>query len=481
MSIVKLNKKKVLFFLLWLILLLFFLTIRPLDIFDTDDWLYAEEARHPWPIWKAYEPTRLVPQVMLSFCTSLARYIIFPICGNITISLRVAYAVFVSAVLVCYFIGLDKELEVGTNHDILVSVIIFLLHFTIYKTSHVFASTSVTNIFFYTLPAIINFLTVMYLERNKDNYSDKVVKLKAFLLIYLTINSNMYASIILVSYVLSSIIIICFNNVIRQKKAIFEMLKSINFLFVFTIILWFGSMFFEYLGGRSKVFNNDNTIGAFFYNVAWVIQKNLSFFKEYSLVFGVVACSIVILYFIMICKHKASGFRTIFKYLLCIVICWTFITLLCSIGGLKYYATRYDVKICTVVYFLMILNYMAKVAVINDHGTIIPLCGILTFVLAAEIMFRINYYPYYNNRNYNAQIVNEINEDIISQIVSGASKRQKSFEVHVPKYDREDNWPIATYGDKRFIKTLYLYGVIDYEPEIIIVPDITINKKYGLE
>ena len=63
--------------IIFLSMLLFFLRIHPLIIYDADDWLYASYFRLPIPIWNDWNPSRVFPEIFMPLCSTLAVYLIY--------------------------------------------------------------------------------------------------------------------------------------------------------------------------------------------------------------------------------------------------------------------------------------------------------------------------------------------------------------------------------------------------------------------
>ena len=76
---VKLNRKKIVIWSMFMgaifvFVLMFFTQIHPIIIFDTDDWCYAYIHRSALPLWKAWNPIRIFPEVFMPLVSMIGVY-----------------------------------------------------------------------------------------------------------------------------------------------------------------------------------------------------------------------------------------------------------------------------------------------------------------------------------------------------------------------------------------------------------------------
>lgn len=88
--------------MLFLLLVLFFTKITPLVVFDSDDWLYVSYRRMPVPIWGHWNPSRVLPELLMPFVSSLGALVLYPLTGDYMGALTLVFAVTVSLVIVVY-------------------------------------------------------------------------------------------------------------------------------------------------------------------------------------------------------------------------------------------------------------------------------------------------------------------------------------------------------------------------------------------
>ena len=91
----------------------FFSTVHPIVISDTDDWLYSYEARNAIPIVHLWNPTRVLPEILMPFVTRICAYGIYPFFKSTGIfhCLTVTYAITVSLFQLLLLFQLSKLLK----------------------------------------------------------------------------------------------------------------------------------------------------------------------------------------------------------------------------------------------------------------------------------------------------------------------------------------------------------------------------------
>ena len=59
-------------------LCVFFSVVHPLQVWDGDDWLYISWRRNAYPIWKAWNPSRILPETFMSMVAGVGVYAVYP-------------------------------------------------------------------------------------------------------------------------------------------------------------------------------------------------------------------------------------------------------------------------------------------------------------------------------------------------------------------------------------------------------------------
>ena len=243
--------------LLFLYLMIFFTSIHPLVIYDSDDWLYISYRREALPNIHEWNPTKVLPETLLPFVSDIGAHIIRPFIGDYIFSLTVAYTLTGSTLILIWFvlvyILLEKKFSALHLSGIMSCLLFLFLCFSIYRrdwnqNSYMFWARNLNCFFNYVIPGLVNSSIVIFLLRN-DYKELKGIKLGFLILVtYLAIFSNLFHSAILATFVAS--------RMLFSIKTIRKGLKDycLNFWYeILVIVLWLISAMFEAGGGRAAV------------------------------------------------------------------------------------------------------------------------------------------------------------------------------------------------------------------------------------
>ena len=120
-------------------LFLFFTKIHPIIFFDTDDWLYIQHMRNAIPIWKDWNPTRILPETLLPLFSNIGIIIFMPLTNNVVLSLTLIHGLVVSILITiytyCFFNLIRKKFELNDFVSICVTILFYTkIHFSSRKT-----------------------------------------------------------------------------------------------------------------------------------------------------------------------------------------------------------------------------------------------------------------------------------------------------------------------------------------------------------
>ena len=162
------------------------------------------------------------------------------------------------------------------------------------------------------------------------------------------------------------------------------------------------------------------------------------------------------LWFIKVGKNSSVCFT---RYLLSGVLTTGYLVLLCTVVN-SGYIIRPDVFLAIAFWGIIIL--MVCIRELLDYYNkgqilIIPASIVLVicFLLTSNSYSVINF----NGLTYDSS--KAVMNDIISQFRTAEENGLDEMDLYVPKFDAEDNWPLATYAGERFSRSLYIHGVID--------------------
>lgn len=481
-SIKSFNKNEnIIFFLFFLFFVFFFLFVHPIILFSSDDWTYLYLTRYGVPDSSLWNPTRVLPEILMPLCSDFAISFIYPFNKDFFASLTLVFAIVVSASIAFYIYSfcnlLKKTIKTDKFNIICISLGFVFLHFLIFhienaNNQHLFFSDSPTNYFFYTIPncmcSIWGFLVLK--EGNVTSLWNTLSRCKKGLFIlftYLCILSNLFPNTIIISLV-SSIIAINFVETffIKKTTSIILFLKN-NRFDILVLTLWGIVALFELAGGRASQVTNDKSLYALLAESFGYLKEFLSKTNKnvFYLLGGIVIAIIYIKLFYTDENKKRKIIRTVLSLLFAAIISFPLTILLCS-KSIPIYITRADVLfviITPIIYSAIILLY-AIATEIKNISICLPL---FIFLLMSKTIsegrtFRDTHdkVPYYYRT---------INKDTFSQIEKGVSQNRDTIAIYMPYEVMKDGWPTAEYHGERMTNALRKYGIIS--------PDMTIEVR----
>jgi hypothetical protein len=460
----------------------FFTKIHALVLFDTDDWVYASFYRQAIPIWKNWNPSRILPETFMPISTTLAVVLIFPICNNFIQATTIMYAIIVSlfiAIYVYYFMKLLKTIyNLPLYNNILITIIFLLFHFLIFRKNstynkYLFFAENVTCYFYYIIPALLNCTLVMYLmikRIKKENLSKNSF---IILLIYLAIFSNLFHSIILATYI-ASILLLEIIKKIKNKTKIKDFIKT-NLGNIVILITWGISQIFELNGGRSSGYNS-----AFIPNFIQTLKSLFNTMKNCNKYFIVLSAIILIFSIILLIKDKKIKNIICYNIIFSGAFTLIYLILVCSKVA-PVYITRPDI-IFGAVFFGFLLVFLGLGYISKRYPKIINICPLLIFIIYFEINTFGNTFCESNQApSATSEQCIAIDNYIINQIIEADNQGLTEANIKVPKFNyfTNDNWPIATYS-QGYSYTLYEYGFIKNKITITYTVDESLNDFFGV-
>ena len=481
--------------MIWILLIIFFGSVNPLFIFDMDDWTNIAQFRAALPIWGAWNPIKVLPEILMPATGKLSVWFIMPIVGSYFEALSWGMSIVLSTVITVYIFLFSKFVSHWTDSfyvRMVLSVLFLLLHFIVFInyddgsgfTEHFFYQFNATCIFNYTIPWLVNEICVFSLIISKyKSFDKKAYKYSLYLLMYLSVFSNLYTSIVLVSYLLAEMMI-C---VIVQKKEghsfikeFPHIIKSFGYSKMIFIMLWLLSLGFELSGGRAKGFEQG-------INIFRRIKDTITFFFiAMERVNGVVRVAVIIailsgVLISIISKKRDEENR---EYLqICVIIAMTlifhviYLIVLSSVVSPSYVGGTESIG--AIYCWLFVLLFVSVLHVSKGRYTKSAdlVFVLLIIVIGNKVIFG---EQEYKNLSYNYRQSRLITEDIIDQYVYADRNLIKNPEIHVPLYDGS-GWPLSY--DKignRVSYTLYQHDIVNTYISASFVGDKEKNNQFGV-
>lgn len=482
------------FFMIFAGLFIFFVVVHPLIIYDTDDWIYIAHTRQALPLWEEWNPTRILPETLMPFCADLGVDIIFPFTGDYIGSLALSFAVILCVFIIAYFYFFVKllrsKLNLNLQKELSVLFVLALFHFLIYNSQpkgnmHMFSEANVTCIFFYTVPALLNSALVLYLygKEETDMFGGKgsyIHKGILILLIYLSINSNMFQNIIFIAFVGTRLLDNLLCRIKGGRDGIKILLKK-NIVWILVLLCWFISLYYEANGGRAGGFGEDSFIN----NIPECLKllKNLVFFRMNRMFIKVSAVFVFAAFVIYILQKGKNEldkayFRIVLYGMSCYLITVLYTVLLCAKTSPKY-MDRSGVIFGMSFYMFLVIMASLSYILVRCPKTLLAV-PLFIFIIFNETVSDSRSFKFLNAPQYRERLCREIDNDIIEQMKDADKKGLEEMTLYVPKYDSDDNWPIATYGGDYIVNALSKHNIVDRYIRVTIKPSKKMNKKYNL-
>lgn len=479
------TKSNILFLgLIFAFFFIYFSIIHPVVISDADDWLLCCFFRPSIPLWGYWNPARIFAEVFMPLASKIAAYTIFPITGDIFGAFTIMYAL-VLAFVITSLMYLVYSLFYAQNQNKFLSalyVFCFIIsHFLMFRcwngsNINMFSTTNACTFFYYVIPNLINCIFVLLImikqKKGEPLFCKNILQNSLLIvLIYFCIFSNIWASIISISFICAFMAKKLFTE--------FKSTKSIaikNYYFEIAIlVVWLVSQIFELNGERAAVIQTSffaeikNVIINLFYNFVTKINQLYIIFVIITFILGIFA-------FFKNKEHKEE----IFTLVGATFIFTAYIVLSCSRTGARY-ASRPDVIYGAFFFFQLVLLIMLDKVMANFKllQNILPLC---LLVLMLHIDTVGNTFIEHNDLRTRPEIINKLNNDIVAQMQKAEANGEETVDIYVPYFpQRSDNWPYTYYIGARFTNMTYEYGLINkYITVSNIIPTNDKNIELGI-
>lgn len=455
---------------------IFFAVIHPMYIYISDDWLYISYRRIAAPVWGAWNPAKVLPETIVPFMSSVAVYMLYPLTHDYFNSLMYVHAFFATVFLVVYvymFYRLCvKKFCLDQMTAWLLSSVFIAFHFFIYcskleKNIHVFYSICVNEFFNYPVPALLNMTIVLYFMGGSDVESDFITndncfikKGMVFVALYFAIFSNLFHSIILMSYVFGRLL----QGIIRILKKEGDLIWFIKkyLLHLSCVVMWIVCLIFEANGMRA-----DEQYGKSI-DVIQTFTNFLLFFRKINYIILILSIIVLIAGFIAYLlnskKENADMDESVYRELgtaavFCIFINSVFLIMLCSVTGAGY--IERSTVIISVMLEIIMLIFISGIYLIKRFEflkILIPLALLILPTTSAAFhgekgrIFKDCF-------NADPKLIYEMDNYILDQIIEADVGGKSEVVLNLPKWYGEAEWPFPDYFNEIISTTLYRQGI----------------------
>jgi len=476
-------------------LLVFFLVYRPITLDNMDDWTYISFTRSAVPKWNYWNPSRVLPEILMPFCAQLGVWFILPIVGDyvlsVTIALNVVFCLLITLYICAAVYLLKTQMKTSLGLTVLLGVLFLILHFRSWMSlwipsRHLFYSWSATTCFYYTAPALVNIVLVLLLEslRNgQDFWTDDHLISKGFLIaaLYLAMFSNLFSSVILAVYAGCCVLENTAKRLIgKEPKG--KWLKE-NALHIGILFMWLVSAVFELSGGRARSMESKTALLDRVKDTVVALLETIERMEDTT--FWLCAVLIAVGFAAAILSRKkekeASCYLTLLlRHLLCAGITLVYLIVL-SASTESVYIERMDVLLGVV--FHILLGAMLSLAyLIRKWKKLVLVVPLTVFIIGFDVLFGIESFAHSTTGQIPAKTCMQINQALMQQIMEAENQKLDTVTIKVPQGDQQaSNWPYTTNMGGRMIDTLRNHGMIEHLQAIYVEPDPDFYTAFDIE
>lgn len=289
---------------IFLLMIWFFSVWCPLTLYDADDWKYISYSRIPLPMWKGWNPSRVLPETLMPLAGKISGKIAsyfsldFVYATTIVSSIICASTITLMCYLVfrCLCIRKNKDVYVSLTMEILFLIGCFLIFRNRSGSCYLFNASNVCCVYFYIIPGILNAIVILFLMQFEDwekQYRNSTLtkKILFYVIIYFCVFSNLFHSGMLVVYISITVLIKLYINKNEVGQKFYEVIYE-NKESIFIILMWIVAVIFELSGGRAGAVGNDEGI-----NIILSIKQLVALIKAMNKFFLLllIACTIYVL------------------------------------------------------------------------------------------------------------------------------------------------------------------------------------------
>lgn len=475
------------------IMYVYFVQIHPLVVYNADDWTYIGSMRQgAYPQWGAWNPTRVLPEVLMPLCGSVAAHFVYPLTGDYLRSITLVAGGVVSLFTAIYMYMFGKVLErkrgLPLSRSLLLTTLLFVLHFLALRSGqegnmHLFYSYSLTCYFNYFIPNVLNCILVLYLilddaladgwDRLRRGYYSRHAVRYGFLAaaMYFALFSHLYCSAILAAYIGGQLLMELIK--LPGRKTTLRACLRANCLRLGFILCWCAVQIFEMNGGRADMLADEDASALELIGqtarALWGFRTSLN--RVFVLLTALTVLAAAAVFFLGRRKNRgavkdSAGLRQL--CLLCLQggLLLVYLVLVCSRAAISG-VTRPDVLFGAFFYGLLAAAMCA--AFLMERA---PVSALGLPVLIAVLFFQIDT----GGRTFldsttgyvHPTVCAAVCEDVIDQFVQADEAGMTQMVLFVPQYDTADNWPYSVaFCGERISNTLYEHGVITRHIEVV--------------
>ena len=473
---------------------IFFYFAHPIVILDADDWQYVSYSRLPIPYTGYWNPSRILPEILMNICGSTALLVYRAgLLGYIESQILI-FAIVVSLFIAFYVTELIKFLKekfcMAPWTACVCGAVFLAMHFIVFRKTaennlYMFYSYDMCCYFYYTISALLNCTLVMYFWRTgvlNDFFSknDIVQKIFIAIAIYFSVFSNLFNSIILVAYL--GIYFLYSLICSLKKKTVFSAFLKKQLAPILIILLWLLAVYCDGNGGRagngwdSRNFLSDLLLD---FNYLFLILKSFSY------AFYTILALVILGFILVIATHSDSkdNQREFLSFIIYNIasafIIILFLVLLCARVNTGYFLRPQVMFGFIFSMFVILIGCIAYIVSYWKPAKYLLLPALLVMLILCNTKGVT--YAYSNPMNLPEKVCISVDNDLIDQMVNADKSGTEKTYIYVMDTGVDDNWPHTAFIGYALKQTLLKHGIIQRNFGIIPEMSTEFNERNGIE
>lgn len=458
----------------------FFIVLHPIPIMDEDDVIYTVLSRKAIPIPGAWNPSRMMPELLSSLCGNLAGLCAALHLGRF-ISCQVAVlGLMLAALITVYAYSLKRLLETrfrfGPFPAVCLTLLFLLLHFLVFRSAdsrnlYMFHTYDQCCVFFYTMPALLCCsLVMLFMAEEKDTQLTGKQPLRESMLVlvlYFAVFSNLFGSAVLAAYAFFRAV----RGFLSERKA--------GAVWVGVVILWVLAAVLEATGGRAG-----GGAGLPLITGLGLAAGELGkLFGKTALLFRLLVLAALLAAFVLLAAEKNKESRKSGLSFVGGILVWAFpnalFLLLLSAAVNPKYAGRPEAMF-TMLFTVMLLMVLSFAAVVRRWPRTALLLPIALLFVYSMTNTRFLTFADSNPLELDGHLAVAVENEIYEGIIAAAEAGETEITIDVPVSGEEGNWPHDGNIGKPIAEFFLKYGLIDHEILVHTHPSEEFNIRFHI-
>jgi len=469
----------------------FFIVLHPIPIMDEDDVIYTVLSRKAIPIPGAWNPSRMMPELLSSLCGNLAG-----LCAALHLGRFIDCQITVLGLMLGAFITgyvyslkrlLEKRFRFGQFSAVCLGLLFLLLHFLIFRSGYsrnlyMFHTYDQCCIFFYTIPALLCCSLVMQFMAEPDKTprltgTRPLRESMLVLVLYLAVFSNLFGSAVLAAYAFFRAV----REGVRGKKAGADgkgLLKS-GAIWLSVVVFWLLAAVLEATGGRAgggAGIARASRLSLACGELMKLLGKTAPLF--WLLVLAAASAGIVLLAAEKNGESRKNGLSFLGGILAWCIPNALFLLLLSAVVNPKY-AGRPEAMF-TLLFSVMLLMVLCFAAAVRRWPKTALLLPILLLFVYSMTNTRFLTFADSNPLELDGHLAVAVENEIYEGIIAAAEAGETEITVAVPVSGEDGNWPHDGNVGKPMAEFFLKYGLIDHEIIVHTQPDEAFNRAFNI-